>query len=117
MHDRPTAAELVASVREFLERDVMTSTEGRVSFHARVAANVLGVVERELALGSEHEELQRAALADLLGHDGALPELEAQLAMRIRNTTLDHRRAEVVAHVRNSVRAKLEVANPEYLEP
>ena len=46
--DRPTAAELVAAVREFLERDVMEATEGRVQFHTRVAVNALGMVEREL---------------------------------------------------------------------
>ena len=40
--DRPTAAELVTAVREFLERDVMAATEGRVQFHTRVAVNVLG---------------------------------------------------------------------------
>ncbi len=50
-HDVPTAAELVEAVREYLERDVMTSTEGRVQFHARVAVNVLKMVERELAVG------------------------------------------------------------------
>ncbi len=55
VHDRPTAAELVAAVREYLERDVMTSTEGRVAFHARVSANVLGMVERELELGDAGE--------------------------------------------------------------
>ena len=42
LHDRPTAAELLEAVREFLERDVMAATEGRVAFHARVAVNVLG---------------------------------------------------------------------------
>ena len=42
------AAELVAAVREFLERDVMAATEGRVQFHTRVAVNVLSMVEREL---------------------------------------------------------------------
>ncbi len=38
--DRPSTAELVAAVREFLERDVMPATEGRVQFHTRVAVNV-----------------------------------------------------------------------------
>ena len=39
-HDVPGADELVRAVREFLERDVMEATDGRVRFHARVAANV-----------------------------------------------------------------------------
>ena len=49
MHGRPTARELLEAVREFLTNDVMPATEGRVSFHARVAANVVAIVERELA--------------------------------------------------------------------
>ena len=38
--DRPTAAELVEAVREFLEGDVMDATNGRVRYLARVAAKV-----------------------------------------------------------------------------
>lgn len=49
MQGRPTARELLEAVREFLTNDVMPGTEGRISFHARVAANVVGIVERELA--------------------------------------------------------------------
>jgi len=49
LHGRPTARELVDAVRGFLTEDVMASTTGRLSFHARVAANMLGIVERELA--------------------------------------------------------------------
>ena len=49
-YGRPTAAELVAAVADFLDNDVRssTATEGQVNFHARVAANVLRIVEREL---------------------------------------------------------------------
>ena len=52
----PTAAELVEAVREFLEGDVLAATEGRVRFHARVATNVLAMVERELVLGPAQAE-------------------------------------------------------------
>ena len=51
MHGRPTARELLEAVREFLTNDVMPRTDGRLSFHARVAANVVSIVERELAMG------------------------------------------------------------------
>ncbi len=47
-YGRPTAAELVAAVAEFLETDVREATAGPVNFHARVAANALRIVEREL---------------------------------------------------------------------
>ena len=43
-HDMPSSRELVESVREWLERDVLTGTTGRLQFHARVAINVLAMV-------------------------------------------------------------------------
>jgi aminoglycoside phosphotransferase (APT) family kinase protein len=51
-HGRPTASELLDAVREFLTDQVMPATTGQLAFHARVAANVLGIVTRELELGT-----------------------------------------------------------------
>jgi Domain of unknown function (DUF6285) len=115
MQDRPTAVELLEAVREFLERDVMPATEGRVRFHSRVAVNALGMLERELRLGPELDAAERDRLAALLGHDADLAALTAKLAGRIRDGSLDDRRDEVVDAVRESVRAKLLVANPDYV--
>jgi hypothetical protein len=50
-HGIPCSAELAGAVREFLEQEVMPATEGRLGFHARVAAHVLGQLERELQSG------------------------------------------------------------------
>ncbi len=50
-HGRPTASELLEAVREFLTGQVMPATSGQLAFHARVAANVLAIVARELELG------------------------------------------------------------------
>jgi Domain of unknown function (DUF6285) len=115
MQDRPTAAELLEAVREFLEQDVMASVEGRVRFHTRVAVNALGMLERELRLGPELDEAERARLAGLLGHDADLSALTTELVGRIRDGSLDDRRDDVIAAVRESVRAKLQVSNPGYL--
>ena len=109
-HDLPDVSELIIAVREFLERDVVDGTEGRVRFHARVAVNVLGMVERELALGPEQSRAHADALARLGVSD------EAELAAGIRDGVLDDRRAEVVEVVRNTVRAKLAVAHPGYTD-
>jgi Domain of unknown function (DUF6285) len=115
MQDRPTAPELLEAVREFLEHDVMPAVEGRVRFHSRVAVNALGMLERELRLGPELDAAEQARLAALLGHDADLRALTAELAERIRDGSLDDRRDDVTAAVRESVRAKLLVANPDYL--
>jgi hypothetical protein len=115
MQDRPTAAELLEAVREFLAQDVMPSVSGRAQFHTRVAVNALGMVERELRVGPGLDAAERDRLAALLGHDADLPTLTAELARRIRDGSLDDRRDDVAAAVRESVRAKRLVANPDYV--
>jgi uncharacterized protein DUF6285 len=109
-HDRPTSAELVEAVREFLERDVMAATEGRVQFHTRVAVNVLGMVQREIELGPAQAAAHRERL-DALGFED-----EAALAAAIRRGDVDDRYDEIKAAVIATVDDKLRVANPKYLE-
>ena len=107
LHGRPTAAELVAAVAEFLETDVREATGGQVNFHARVAANALRTVEREL-LDADDSDV-RAALAGLGFAD------EAGLAAAIRTGDLDkHTNKEVTACLRVLVRHRLAAAHPGY---
>jgi Domain of unknown function (DUF6285) len=110
-HDAPDAGGLLEAVREFLERDVMPATEGRVQFHARVAVNVLGMLEREWQLGPAQAAAHREGLARLGFAD------EAALAHAIRGGQISgDLLAAVTAFVRQTVRDKLLVANPRYLE-
>jgi hypothetical protein len=109
LHDVPTAEQLVESVREWLERDVLTGTTGRLQFHTRVAVNVLSMVERELRMGDEHAVAHATRLAQLGCAD------DAELARKIRGGELDDRLAEVRELVRADVIDKLAVANPKYL--
>jgi hypothetical protein len=109
LHGRPTAAELIAAVAEFLETDVRDGVgpngrladEGSVGFHARVAANALRTVEREL--------LDDGAAPDLLG----FPD-EPALAKAIRAGELDGRGPELLPVLRSLVRHRLAVAHPGY---
>ncbi|GFG72790.1 phosphotransferase family protein [Mycobacterium botniense] len=106
LHGRPTAAELVAAVAEFLETDVRPATSGRVNFHARVAANALRIVERELLAADDSPT--RAALARL-GCTG-----EAELAAAIRAGDLDDKTHDVPSCLRALVTHRLAVAHPGY---
>ena len=105
-HGRPTAAELVTAVAEFLEGEVRANTTGAVNFHALVAANALRMVERELrdytAAGPE------AALAALGFAD------EAALAAAISAGDLDGRPEEVQACLRVLVGHRVAIAHPGY---
>jgi aminoglycoside phosphotransferase (APT) family kinase protein len=108
LHDVPSAGELVEAVREFLEGDVLAATEGRVRFHAQVAARVLATVERELAEGGAPVAAHAAALVELGFTD------DEQLAAAIRahdDGDIDPAWVEVVWR---SVLAKVRVANPSY---
>jgi hypothetical protein len=103
LYGRPTAAELVAAVADFLDNDVRPATDGQVSFHARVAANVLRTVERELT--------DDRAAPDLLGYPD-----EEHLAAAIRAGDLDERTGEVLPRLRAIVRHRLAIAHPGYDE-
>lgn len=115
LYGRPTAAELVAAVAGFLDNDVRNATgpdsslaagAGQVNFHARVAANVLRIVERELLDTSAGEVTD--ALAELGYPD------EPALAAAIRAGELDGRGAEVLPVLRTIVRHRLDVNHPGY---
>lgn len=108
LHGPPTAAELVEAVGEFLEREVLPATAGALRFHVRVARNVLGVVERELALGAAQEAAHSARLAGLGVAD------DEELAVAIRAGGLDDRFEELVAVLRADVADRLAVASPSY---
>ncbi len=106
LYGRPTAAELVAAVADFLDNDVRAATEGQVNFHARVAANVMRIVERELL--DESASGVTAALGDLVFTD------QPQLAAASRAGALDDSAADVLPVLRALVRHRLAVAHPGY---
>ena len=109
LHGRPTAAELVEAVREFIERDIRDGLDGRVSYQARIAANALRMVERELASGD------RSAT----DHDRMLSEFgvvdDGRFAAAIRAGDFDDRFQDVAVALTASVEAKVLVANPGWL--
>lgn len=109
LHGRPTAAELLDAAREFLTGTVMPATDGRVSFHTRVTANVLGIVERQLVLGARQEARFRDGLARL-GVASA-----GELCAAIRRGSFDGRSEELWGFLAATVRDRLAVANPKHL--
>lgn len=109
LYGRPTAAELVAAVAEFLDTEVREQCSGALNFHTRVAANALRMVERELSDG-EAAPAAEAALAAVGFTD------EAALAAAIRAGELDDRADDVTACLRVLVRQRLAAAHPGYDE-
>ena len=73
MQPRPTAIELLAAVALVIEEQLVPALTGPAQHHARVAASLVGIVERELRLGPEADALERASLMTLLESIGAPP--------------------------------------------
>jgi hypothetical protein len=125
MQDRPHAAELAQAVREFIETEVLPGIDDpRLRFRTLVAANGLGILEREIALGVPLVRREVSSLARLLGRADSLPEdleglrrrasdLNRELALRIRGGNAPQG---TLAHLVATVADKLRVASPRYLE-
>ena len=129
MQDRPTYTELLEAVQQFIETDAIPALDGPKKFHARVAANVLAIIRRELA----HQDAQWRAewdrLNDVLQAPEPLPvdhgtiarrlrERTEQLCERIRRGDADSGswRVAVLAHLRQTVTEKLAVASPKFVQ-
>jgi hypothetical protein len=93
----------------FLREDVMAATDGRLNFLARVAANALDGVGRELLVGPEQELRHRERLAAFGRPD------QAGLAAAIRSGEIPADDPALLAAVRAAVTDRLAVANPRYL--
>jgi alcohol dehydrogenase class IV len=129
MQDRPTSVELLEAAADFVDRELVPAIEGAKQFQARVVANVMRIVAREIQLEDPAVRREVKALAKLLGHDAphlhslddlrkAATGLGAELSAKIRAGDADAGawRTEVLAVVRQSVEDKLRVANPRYVE-
>jgi hypothetical protein len=114
MQDQPTPSEILAAVARFLKEEVAPATAGHTSFQARVAANALEMMRRQLDLAPDQEKAEHARLKDLLGMDGDLAALNAELSRRIEAGDVDLATPGLAAHLWAVTLAKLAVDQPSY---
>src|SRR5688500_3186666 len=67
MQDRPTYHELLSAIERFLDEEIVPNIPGSRGFHARVAANAVGTIRRELEAEDEQLTAEWAGLDRLLG--------------------------------------------------
>ncbi|HEV3280767.1 MAG TPA: phosphotransferase family protein [Acidimicrobiales bacterium] len=106
---RPTLEELVEALGEHLEGLTSEQTDRGSRFEARIAANVAGMVDRQLGLAPAVAAAHARRLARL-GFDD-----DAALVAAIRRGTFDDQWGELGAPLAASARDQLLVANPSYL--
>ena len=114
MMDQPSILEIVDVVRDFLEKRAMPELKGHTAFHARVAANALGIVSRELKLGPASMAEEKQRLVSLLGKDGTLEELNRELCRRIRDGLMGLETPGLAEHLTLSTKDKVAIDQPGY---
>ena len=114
MQDKPSAIELIEAVTGFIREHAMPQLQGHTAFHARVAANALDIVKRELEIGPEDNAAERTRLQKLLGHDGELDQLNAELCDKIAGGDLDLTTPGLKDHLWATTLTKLAIDQPKY---
>lgn len=110
----PRTDELVRSVRDFLRTEAAQALKARTLFLARVAANALDIVLRELEFGAEALAWEQAALRQLLNREGAAGDLREALCRAIRAGDISLESPDLQAYLRSSVLAQVMIDQPGY---
>ena len=114
MQDPPTVTELLDATAAFLRDVAVPQLSGHASFHARVAANALDLIKRELELRPAAERNEHTRLQSLLHTEGSLDELNALLSRRIATGDLDLQTPGVAEHLWATTLAKVAIDQPTY---
>lgn len=111
MSGHPSAADLVDAVRFYLA-SIESKLSGREAFHAKVAGNVLAIVERELR--ERPEGVEGRVLSSLTGHAAPIEDLRGELCAMIREGRLAADTPGVVDALIEGALARLAVDNPNF---
>jgi|3_EtaG_2_1085321.scaffolds.fasta_scaffold00072_7 hypothetical protein len=114
MQDQPTASELVEAVADFIRNHAMPQLQGHAAFHARVAANALDIVKRELDVAPTANAEEASRLAALLGMEASLEELNRELCRRIEAGEVGLDTPGLKDHLWRTTLTKLSIDQPNY---
>jgi hypothetical protein len=115
MHNSPSTEELIASVMTFLTEVAVPQLTGHAQFHARVSANALALVARDLAARTRQESDSIARYQALLKSDESeLSVLEQSLCEHIRSNAFDVKTPGLLDALRAIASAQLRVDQPTY---
>jgi hypothetical protein len=81
---------------------------------ARVAANSLDILLRDMQLGPALREAEQQRLVAVLGHDGAREALRWELVEKLRDGSMPLDQAGLVEHLRATVVGELAIDQPSY---
>ena len=109
----PMPAELIESVRKFLDESAVTDKGSQAAFLTKVASNSLGIAQRELLHGASLAHAEHKRLQSLLSEDCALDELQWKLVHQLRDG-LPLSTPGLDQHLRQTVAGQLAIDQPQY---
>tara|TARA_B100000282_G_scaffold155464_1_gene111978 strand:- start:8485 stop:8853 length:369 start_codon:yes stop_codon:yes gene_type:complete len=114
MNNPPSKEELIISIINFLENDIISELKGQKRFHAHVAKNSLNIVLRQLKLEEENNSKEKKRLKEILKIEGDLKDLNQILCEKINNEEIDINNDELVDHLYKTTMEKLSIDQPNY---
>ena len=114
MNNPPSKEELIISIINYIENDVISELKGQKRFHAHVAKNSLNIILRQLSLEEENNSKERKRLAEILKIDGDLKELNKILCEKINNDEINIKDNDLIDHLYKTTMEKLSIDQPNY---
>ena len=114
MQDAPDHTEILAAVAALMRETIMPLLSGHPNYQARVAANALDLVSRQIVLQPGYDAAERQRLTALLSRDGSLEDLNHALCEAIERHTITLATPGLAEHLWATTMAKLAVDQPSY---
>ena len=114
MNNPPSKEELIISIINFIENDVISELKGQKRFHAHVAKNSLNIILRQLRLEKENSSKEKKRLKEILKIDGDLIELNKILCEKINNDEININDNTLIDHLYKTTMEKLSIDQPNY---
>ena len=107
-------ADLMQAVQDFVGEEIAPRLAGHAAFSARVAGNVLALIQRELDLGPRFRAAEQARLEALLNETGTLEALNRILCDKIAKGALGTEDEALMDHLKRATMGKLAIDQPTY---
>lgn len=114
MNNPPSKEELIISIINYIENDVISELKGQKRFHAHVAKNSLNIILRQLRLEKENNSKEKKRLKEILKIDGDLIELNRILCEKINNDEINIKDNNLIDHLYKTTMEKLSIDQPNY---
>ncbi|MEC7162884.1 MAG: DUF6285 domain-containing protein [Pseudomonadota bacterium] len=114
MQDKPDMADLMQAVQDFVGEEIAPRLAGHAAFSARVAGNVLALMQRELDLGPRFRAAEQARLEALLNETGTLEVLNRILCDKIAKGAFGPEDEVLMDHLKRVTMGKLAIDQPTY---